>query len=92
MKTKNQHQDGGWFPIDKFAVGGEVFTAYAPHYQGGFQFSAVCNANGRILCVMSLDDMTDQVTHARKQFDPPVSQNAEGLPPANPNQKNNEQS
>lgn len=65
----------GWVPIEEFAAGNEVFTAYAPHSQGGFQFSAVCNIKGRILCMMSLDDMTDQVTHARKQFDPPQSQN-----------------
>ena len=61
----------GWFLIEEFAAGEDVFTAYAPHNQGGFQFSAVCNRDGRILCMMSLEDMTDKVTHARKQFDAP---------------------
>lgn len=54
-----------WQPIGGSPRDGTVFMAYVPHSDpiaGGFQFCAVWNLDGRLLCMMSGDDFTEKAT------------------------------
>lgn len=61
----------GWKPIESAPRNGTVFVAFAPHDQGGFQFSACYNTDGFLLCMMSGDNFTLEVTHWTPQPESP---------------------
>lgn len=54
-----------WKPIETCPKDGEVFMAFVPYEDPliGFQFVALINGKGRLLSMMTMEDMTDVVTH-----------------------------
>ena len=60
-----------WQPLENSPRDGTVFMAYVPHDDpsvGGFQFCAVWNTRGRLLCMMSGDDYTAEATLWRPAY------------------------